>query len=94
MASAASWTPLDSFGARLALVRQQMGGWNVKRMADHCGIQDASWHNWESDRIKPRDLHAVCRTISDATGVDYVWLMVGGPLRSRCFADLALELAG
>ena len=81
--------PLDTFGARLAIVRQHMGGWNVKRTADRCGLDDQKWRNWESGRTKPRDLTAVCRTISEACQVDFVWLIAGGPLRNKCFAGAA-----
>jgi hypothetical protein len=83
-----TWVPVDTFGARLALIRQYLGGWNTKRAADHCGLDDQKWRNWESGRHKPRDYPEVCRAISDRCGVDYVWLMVGGPLiRSRCFSQ-------
>jgi transcriptional regulator with XRE-family HTH domain len=91
--TAGPWTPLDTFGARLALIRQYLGGWNVKRAADHCGLEDATWRNWESGRTKPRDYAEVCRHIADAVGVDYAWLMVGGPLRSRCSWPQAFDLA-
>jgi transcriptional regulator with XRE-family HTH domain len=74
------WRPEDSFGARLALVRQYLGGWNVARTARRCGIDDQAWRNWEAGRNRPQDYPAVCRRISDALGADYVWLMIGGPL--------------
>jgi hypothetical protein len=82
---------VDSFGARLALVRQYLGGWNVKRTAQRCGIDEQSWRNWEQGS-KPRDLIAVCRQISDSTDVDYAWLALGGPLRSRCSSGFAFDL--
>jgi hypothetical protein len=85
MAMAEFPVPLDTFGARLAIVRQHMGGWNVKRVADHCGLDDQKWRNWEAGRSNPRDMPAICRQISDACEIDYVWLIAGGPLRSRCF---------
>lgn len=74
------FVPRDTFGVRLAILRADLGGWNVKRAADACGINDQSWRTWEAGTAKPRDLEGVCRSIADATGVDYVWLMVGGPL--------------
>lgn len=67
---------LDTFGARLAVVRQQLGGWNVLKTATLCGINAQSWRNWEAGG-KVDDLEGVCRKISDATGFPYVWLMVG-----------------
>lgn len=87
----APWVPLDTFGARLAVLRQHLGGWNVKRAADACGLDDQKWRNWEAGKSKPRDLEGVARQIADATGVDYVWLMAGGPLRSRCFSVVPVD---
>lgn len=78
------WVPSDTFAARLALIRQRLGGWNVKRVADFCGIDDQSWRNWEAGKGKPRDYEDACRKIADATGCDRRWLMAGGPLISTC----------
>jgi hypothetical protein len=75
-----TWIPEDTFGARLALIRQQLGGWNVKRTADLCGLDDQKWRNWEAGRNRPRDYPLVCRQIAERTGADYAWLMMGGPL--------------
>jgi hypothetical protein len=74
--------PKDTFGARLAIVRQTLGGWNVKRAAQHCGIDDQTWRNWEAGKNPPRDMEGVCRQIAKATGINYRWLMIGGPLSS------------
>lgn len=87
---ASPWVPQDTFGARLAVLRQALGGWNVKRTADACSLDDQKWRNWEAGKSKPRDLETVARQIADATGCDYVWLMAGGPLRSRCFSLVPL----
>jgi hypothetical protein len=73
--------PLDTFGARLAIIRQYMGGWNVTRAAEACGIDHQSWRTWESGQRRPRDYPVTCQTISERLGIDYIWLMVGGPLR-------------
>jgi hypothetical protein len=72
--------PVDTFGARLALMRQAQGGWNIKRAADFCGIDDQAWRNWESGRSLPRDYERVCRRIAARLGFDLVWVMAGGPL--------------
>ena len=74
--------PVDTFGARLAIVRQYLGGWNVTRAADAVGLDDQTWRSWECGRSRPRDYPLVCRTISERLGIDYVWLMLGGALRS------------
>lgn len=81
---------MDTFGARLAVVRQSLGGWNVKRAADLCGVDDQSWRNWEQGS-KPRDMEATCRQIAKATGFNYEWLMIGGPLTSPGYKSAFLE---
>lgn len=75
-----AWVPADTFAARLALVRQSMGGWNVKKAAAHCGLDDGSWRNWEAGKGHPRDYERICRRIADSTGCDLRWLMAGGEL--------------
>lgn len=74
------WVPADTFGARLAQIRQHLGGWNVKRTAELCGIDDQTWRNWERGPSKPRDFEAICKQIADATGCNLDWLMRGGPV--------------
>lgn len=71
--------PYDTFGARLAVVRQACG-WNIQRAANECGISHTSWANYEANK-QPRDLAAVCRRVAAASGFSYTWLMIGGPLR-------------
>lgn len=75
--------PIDSFGARLALIRQYRGGLNVARAASMCGLDDQSWRNWEAGRSLPQDYPGVCLLISERLGIDYTWLMVGGPIRTQ-----------
>jgi hypothetical protein len=67
---------LETFGARLAVLRQKLGGWNVARVSRLCGIDDQSWRNWEAGG-GCQDMEKVCRKISEATGCPYVWLMTG-----------------
>lgn len=78
------WVPTDSFGARLALVRIERH-WNITQAAQTCGIDPENWRGWERGR-SPHKIHDVARKIADGTGVNYVWLLAGGPLRSRCFS--------
>lgn len=89
--SAEDWVPTDTFGARLALIRQA-NGWNVKEAAEACGLDDQSWRNWEAGR-KPRRMDEIALQIARATRCDYVWLLAGGPLKDitqmRCFPRLA-----
>ncbi len=81
LAEPQEWVPRDTFAARLALVRAELGGSNMKRTAEMCGVNPESWRQWESGH-KPRDYEAVCTKIANAVGCDYRWLMVGGPLSS------------
>jgi transcriptional regulator with XRE-family HTH domain len=70
------WVPEESFGARLALIRQHYG-WNVKAAANACGLPVQSWRGWERDHMQPRRYLEVCRTIAEATGASYDWLLDG-----------------
>ena len=75
---AARWIPTtDTFGARLALVRNAMG-WNMKEAADECGINQTSWGNWEQG-VEPRGLAKAITKIVMRTGVDRDWLLWGAP---------------
>jgi len=71
------WVPsTEAFGTRLAMVRQHEG-WNAKEAAIACGLPQQSWRDWELRGARPRDLLAVCRAITDRTGVDLYWLLTG-----------------
>lgn len=65
----------DSFGARLALVRQRMGWGNVKEAAVACGVAVESWRGWERDGAMPQRIVEVAGKISRATGCDVAWLV-------------------
>lgn len=84
------WVPEDSFGARLALVRQAMH-WNVKEAAEACGLNDQSWRNWE-DGKRCRDLVEVASKIHAQTGVDVTWIVMGGGSRTGSFSSLICAL--
>ncbi|MGB7235914.1 MAG: XRE family transcriptional regulator [Rhodococcus sp. (in: high G+C Gram-positive bacteria)] len=71
------WVPtLSTFGARLALVRHQMG-WNAKEAALACGLPAASWREWELRGREPRGLSDIAQKISEHTGCDDYWLITG-----------------
>ena len=71
------WVPRDdTFGARLALVRQRFG-WNMKEAALACGLPQNSWVEWETKNRSPRNLADVAEKISEYTGADDYWLMTG-----------------
>ena len=75
---APGWVPeINTFGARLALVRQAMGWGNVAEAAKECGVPIASWRNWERDGREPRGLLNVAMKIAGVTGVDLDWLLRG-----------------
>ena len=69
------WVPEDSFGNRLAQVRNHMG-WNVLEAARECGINQQSWRNWEEGG-SPRDFTQACRKIAERTGCSLQWLVFG-----------------
>lgn len=80
------WVPEDTFGARLALIRQRMY-WNVKQAAEGCGLNYQSWHNWEHGGL-PRDLVGTARQIARATGCNERWLVLGEKWTKNKGADL------
>lgn len=78
MTTARAYEPeptLDSFGARLAIIRWSKG-WNTKEAALACRVPEASWREWEAGR-SPRKLVEVARAISDSTGYSDYWIMTG-----------------
>jgi hypothetical protein len=77
------WVPDDTFGARLALVRQHMG-WNITQAAIACGQNEETWRGWEKFHRSPRQIQKVARRIAEATGCSYSWLMLGGDVDSGC----------
>jgi hypothetical protein len=76
-----SWVPDDTFGARLALVRQRMR-WNVAQAERECGFGEGVWRTWEAGR-RPQNMDEVVRSIVARTSADRDWLMWGGPLRQN-----------
>lgn len=80
MTTARAYEPeptLDSFGARLAIIRWSKG-WNVKEAALACRIPEANWREWEGGR-SPRNIVEKARLISEATGYSDYWLLTGNP---------------
>lgn len=82
VAGPSTWIPTDdSFGARLALVRQRMG-WNIAKAARECGLNDENWRLWEQLGREPARLTTVAKQIATRTGCEYLWL-VHGPDRGQ-----------
>lgn len=70
------WTAKDdSFGSRLALIRQHMS-WNVKEAALACGIPPQSWRTWETG-VMPHGgrYFELCAQIAGTVHCDYGWLV-------------------
>lgn len=67
----------DTFGARLAMIRQHKGWGNVKEAALACGIPVQSWRTWERDGKQPRYYPYVCQQIAERSGADFSWLLDG-----------------
>ena len=86
--------PADTFGARLALMRQASGGLNVAQAAGRCGIDDSSWRNWEAGKARPRDFIGACRQVSDGLDFDFEWVVLGGPLARSTGWLTAFDVAG
>lgn len=73
----APWVPsIDTFSARLALVRHTKG-WNRKEAAIACGLPYTTWRSWETDGVVPKNIVVVARQISLVTGCDFHWLLLG-----------------
>jgi len=79
-----NWTPDDTFGSRLLLVRRALQ-LTTEEAAAACGLVSPTWNTWENGST-PRKLNDVVEKISQALGVDRDWLMWG--LRSRCLSIL------
>lgn len=69
---------LETFGARLALIRWYMQ-WNQKEAALACGLPQNSWREWEQGR-SPRNLVQVAGKVHAATGIDEYWIIAGREL--------------
>lgn len=77
-----NWRPRDTFGARLRLIRGELGI-DIGQAAERCGVPVATWSNWERKGASPRDLLDVVLRIEHAFHVERDWLMWGGPLERR-----------
>lgn len=73
--------PADTLGARLLLLRREMG-WSQREAADRAGIPFGVWQGMESGR-EARALDRRILAIAAASGYDRDWLMWGGALRTQ-----------
>lgn len=69
------WVPEDTFGNRLALLRNQLQ-LNLEEAASACGIPRATWASWENGR-KPHNLTEKVELIHRGLRVNRMWLLLG-----------------
>lgn len=71
--------PQDTYAHRLMLARAHAGHLSIREAAARCGLNHASWANWEkgtASRTQVDDVDA----IAEALEIDREWLLRGGPL--------------
>lgn len=90
------WIPENSFGARLRMVRRELG-LSVEDVADVCGLSASTWSYWERGG-HPQKMNETVDKITQATGVDRDWLMWGSVPTSRLVslvdgAEMPLQLS-
>ena len=70
--------PADTLGARLELLRRELG-WSQRKAAEVTGVPFGTWQGMEVGR-KTMMLDQHVAKIVASTGYDRDWLMWGGPL--------------
>lgn len=90
--------PRDTFRARLKLARLHAGDLTIRQAATKCGLNPASWANWEKG-MDPRGKVEIVEAIAAGLNVDFLWLLRGGPLapeerRRPALAPRVLKKAG
>lgn len=71
--------PEDSYANRLMLARADAGHLSIREAAEKCGLNYASWANWERG-TRSRTVVEDVEAIAVGLGVDRDWLLYGGPL--------------
>jgi Predicted transcriptional regulators len=71
--------PEDSYANRLMLARAHAGHLSIREAAEKCGLNYASWANWERG-TRSRTVVEDAEAIAEGLGVDRDWLLYGGPL--------------
>lgn len=71
--------PADTFGLRMMVSRHHAGRLSIEQAAARCGINPGNWAHWENGR-RPLDKVEIARSIADGLGVNFNWLLLGGPL--------------
>jgi hypothetical protein len=71
--------PADTYAHRLMLARAHAGHLSIREAADKCGLNYASWANWERG-TRSRSQVDDAEVIAEVLAVDLHWLLYGGPL--------------
>jgi transcriptional regulator with XRE-family HTH domain len=71
--------PDDSYAHRLMLARAHAGHLSIREAAEKCGLNYASWANWERG-ARSRTMVDDADAIAEGLNVDRDWLLHGGPL--------------
>lgn len=71
--------PADSFAVRLVLARFHAGRLSIEKAAERCGLNSGNWVRWE-DGARPRDKVEVAHAVASGLGMNFNWLLLGGPL--------------
>lgn len=75
------WRPPDTLANRLALVHHCLG-LSSRKVQERTGINRSTWQAWLAGTHQPPHVGAMMRVVADEFGVDYGWLVGGGPLAS------------
>src|SRR5882672_626170 len=73
--------PEDSYAHRLMLARAHAGHLSIREAAEKCGLNYASWANWERG-ARSRTVVEDVDAIAEGLAVDRDWLLHGGALTS------------
>lgn len=73
--------PQDTYANRLMLARAHAGHLSIRDAAKKCGLNHASWANWERGTAS-RTVIDDAEAIAEGLNVDRDWLLHGGPLTS------------
>jgi hypothetical protein len=74
--------PEDTYGRRLMLARDHAGHLSIREAAERCGLNHASWANWERG-MASRTILYDADAIAEGLSVNRDWLLYGGPLTAQ-----------
>lgn len=71
--------PADTFALRLVMARHHAGRLSIEKAAERCGLNSENWRRWE-DGGRPRDKEDVAYAVAEGLRMNFMWLLLGGPL--------------